>query len=172
MNSSNAEKIVITSASSGLSEATARHLSSLGATAILGADRVNSLAAELTGLGPKALAVAKNLTRAAQVKHLVDAAVQTFGRVDVMLDNASLMPDSPLKRLKIDDWGRIAELWRPCIEPFGADRCMVSSNTPVDKPAFSYGRVWDTFKRITAVRSDEEKRLIFGGTAKRVYRLD
>lgn len=70
----------------------------------------------------------------------------------------------------------LADLWRPyiepCIELFGADRCMVSSNFPVDKVAFGYGTVWNMFKRITAGCSSSEKRLIYSGTAKRVYRLD
>lgn len=71
---------------------------------------------------------------------------------------------------------QLAELWRPyiepCIELFGADRCMVSSNFPVDKAGFSYGTVWNMFKHITADCSADEKRMIFAGTAKRVYRLD
>lgn len=71
---------------------------------------------------------------------------------------------------------RLAELWRPWIEPcvelLGADRCMVSSNFPVDKAAFGYGTVWNMFKHLTAGCSDDEKRKIFAGTAKRVYRLD
>lgn len=70
---------------------------------------------------------------------------------------------------------QLAELWRPyvepCIELFGAGRCMVSSNFPVDKAGFGYGTVWNMFKRITAGCSADEKRLIFGDTARRVYRL-
>jgi predicted TIM-barrel fold metal-dependent hydrolase len=69
----------------------------------------------------------------------------------------------------------LAELWRPyiepCIELFGADRCMVSSNFPVDRVAFPYGTVWNMFKRITAGCSDDEKRLLYSETARRVYRL-
>jgi L-fuconolactonase len=70
---------------------------------------------------------------------------------------------------------QLAELWRPylepCIELFGPDRCMVTSNFPVDKVAFSYGTVWNMFKHITAGCSRDEKEEIFSGTAKRVYRL-
>jgi NADP-dependent 3-hydroxy acid dehydrogenase YdfG len=44
------------------------------------------------------------------VKKLVDAAVQTYGRIDVMLNNAGLMPHSPLERLKIDDWDRMIDV--------------------------------------------------------------
>lgn len=71
---------------------------------------------------------------------------------------------------------QLADLWRPyiepCIELFGAERCMVSSNFPVDKAAFGYSTVWNMFKTITASYSRHEKQLIFSGTAKRVYRLE
>ncbi|QDL39842.1 amidohydrolase [Rhodoferax sediminis] len=70
----------------------------------------------------------------------------------------------------------LAALWRPyiepCIELFGADRCMVESNFPVDKAGFSYGTVWNMFKRITAGCSPDEKRKIFAETARRVYRIE
>ncbi len=70
----------------------------------------------------------------------------------------------------------LARLWRPyiepCIEMFGAQRCMVSSNFPVDKAGFGYGTVWNMFKHITAGCSAAEKQLLFSETAKRVYRLN
>jgi NADP-dependent 3-hydroxy acid dehydrogenase YdfG len=105
--------VVITGASSGLGEATARFLSAQGGTVALGArrvERIQSLAKELTGRGGKALAVATDVTDHAQVKNLVDVAVQTYGRIDVMLNNAGLMPHSPLERLKIDDWNRTIDV--------------------------------------------------------------
>ena len=105
--------VVITGASSGNGEATARHLSAQGATVMLGArrvDRLKSLADELGRNGGKALAVPTDVTQYEQVKRLVDAAVQTYGRVDVMINNAGLMPHSPLERLKIDDWYRMIDV--------------------------------------------------------------
>jgi NADP-dependent 3-hydroxy acid dehydrogenase YdfG len=104
--------VVITGASSGLGEATARLLSAQGASVVLGArrvDRIQSLADELTANG-KALAVPTDVTDCDQVKRLVDAAVQTYGRIDVMLNNAGLMPHSPLERLKLDDWDRMIDV--------------------------------------------------------------
>ena len=105
--------VVITGASSGLGEATARLLSAEGATVVLGArrlDRLQALAAELTAAGGKALALATDVTKCDEVKRLVDAAVDTYGRVDVMLNNAGLMPNSPIERLKVDDWDRTVDV--------------------------------------------------------------
>jgi len=105
--------VVITGASSGLGEATARLLSAQGACIALGArrfDRIQRLANELSANGGKAIAVATDVTQCDQVKRLVDTAAQTFGRVDVMINNAGLMPNSPLDRLKIDDWNRMIDV--------------------------------------------------------------
>jgi len=105
--------VVITGASSGLGEATARLFCAQGAPVVLGArraDRLQSLANELTGRGGKALAVATDVTQRDQMKNLVDAAVQTFGRVDVMINNAGIMPQALLERLKIDEWDRMIDV--------------------------------------------------------------
>ncbi|GAC1526654.1 MAG: SDR family oxidoreductase [Ramlibacter sp.] len=108
-----AKVVVITGASSGLGEASARHLSALGATVVLGArriDRIQALAQDLSGFGGKALAVATDVTDRRQVQALVDAAVRAYGRIDVMVNNAGLMPHSPLDRLKVDDWDRMIDV--------------------------------------------------------------
>ncbi len=115
MSSNNIEGkvVVITGASSGLGEATARMLSAHGATVVLGArrvDRIEALAAELAHSGGRALALRTDVTRAADVQRLVDAAVEAFGRIDVIVNNAGLMPSSPLERLKIDDWDRMIDV--------------------------------------------------------------
>jgi NADP-dependent 3-hydroxy acid dehydrogenase YdfG len=105
--------IVITGASSGLGEATAKHLAELGATVVLGArreDRIQSLADELSKSGGKALAKATDVTNPEQVKALVDAAVEAYGRVDVLLNNAGLMPLSPLEELKLDEWNQMIDV--------------------------------------------------------------
>jgi NADP-dependent 3-hydroxy acid dehydrogenase YdfG len=105
--------VVITGASSGLGEATARLLSAQGAMVVLGArraDRLQSLAKELTANGGKAVAITTDVIRREEVKALVDAAVATYGRVDVMLNNAGLMPQAPLERLKIDEWDRMIDV--------------------------------------------------------------
>lgn len=105
--------IVITGASSGLGEASARQLSAQGATVVLGArreDRINALADELVKAGGKALAIVTDVTDVEQVKKLVDTAVETYGKIDVLLNNAGLMPHSPLERLKIEDWDRAIDV--------------------------------------------------------------
>ena len=105
--------VVITGASSGLGEATARHLSALGATVVLGArrlDRIEALANDLISGGGKALGMQTDVTNREQVVALIDAAMAKYGRIDVMLNNAGLMPHSPLERLKTDDWDRMVDV--------------------------------------------------------------
>ena len=105
--------VVITGASSGLGEAAARQLSAQGASVVLGArriDRLGTLVGELTARGGKAIAAATDVTNADQVKALVNAAVRTYGRIDVMINNAGLMPQSMLERLKIDEWDRMIDV--------------------------------------------------------------
>jgi L-fuconolactonase len=69
----------------------------------------------------------------------------------------------------------LAALWRPyiepCIELFGADRCMFESNFPVDKMGIGWAALWNALKRIAAGASAGEKLAMFSGTARRVYRL-
>lgn len=103
--------VVITGASSGLGEATARALAQGGAKLVLGArrmDRLQALAKEL-GLDETA-AVKTDVTQYQQVISLVDHAVQTHGRIDVILNNAGLMPHSPLERGKVRDWDRTIDV--------------------------------------------------------------
>jgi len=105
--------VVITGASSGLGEATAQLLSAQGAIVVLGArrvDRLQALADELIGSGGKALAITTDVSHYDQVKRLVDAAVETYGRIDVIINNAGLMPQSPLERLKVDEWDQMIDV--------------------------------------------------------------
>jgi NADP-dependent 3-hydroxy acid dehydrogenase YdfG len=105
--------VVITGASSGLGEATARHLSAQGAKIVLGArrvERIQAIAAELTAAGGDAFAQSTDVTRQPEVKALVDAAVKRYGRIDVIINNAGLMPHSPLERAKFDDWNQTIDV--------------------------------------------------------------
>jgi NADP-dependent 3-hydroxy acid dehydrogenase YdfG len=101
--------IVITGASSGLGEAAARLLSERGARLALGArraERIDALAGELGN----AIAVATDVTRREDVEALVAAAVDRFGRIDVMISNAGIMPNSPIEQLRVEDWDRVVDV--------------------------------------------------------------
>ena len=103
--------VVITGASSGLGEAAARHLARHGAKLVLGArrmERLQALAKELS-LGDSA-AVETDVSQYAQVKRLVDTAVQSHGRIDAIINNAGLMPQSLLEKLKVDEWDRMIDV--------------------------------------------------------------
>jgi NADP-dependent 3-hydroxy acid dehydrogenase YdfG len=103
--------VVITGASSGLGEAAAHRLARDGAKLVLGArrlDRIQGLA-EALGLG-KEVAVQTDVRHSAEVKRLVDHAVQLHGRIEVIINNAGLMPHSPLERGKVQDWNRMIDV--------------------------------------------------------------
>ncbi|OFX51604.1 MAG: oxidoreductase [Bacteroidetes bacterium GWB2_41_8] len=105
--------VVITGASSGMGEAAAKNLSQLGAAVVLGArraDRIEKLANEIQESGGKAIAIATDVTQRDQVKKLVDSAVEKFGRVDVILNNAGIMPLSPMDRLNVDEWDMMVDV--------------------------------------------------------------
>ncbi len=103
--------VVITGASSGLGEATARRLAKDGAKLVLGARRIERLQALAKKLSlSNDSAVQTDVTQREQVKHLVDQAVRMYGRVDVILNNAGLMPHSPLERGKVEDWDRMIDV--------------------------------------------------------------
>ena len=105
--------IVITGASSGMGAAAARHLAGKGAAVVLGArrgNRIEALAAEITQAGGRATAVTTDVTKAEDVQRLVDTAVETFGRIDVLINNAGVMPLSPLERRKIAEWDQMIDV--------------------------------------------------------------
>ena len=105
--------VIITGASSGMGEAAAKHLSGLGATVVLGArrgDRIEKLAKEIHANGGNALAVTVDVTQREQVKGLVEKAVGQFGRVDVILNNAGIMPLSTMDSLHVDEWDKMIDV--------------------------------------------------------------
>jgi len=105
--------IVITGASSGLGESTARHLARLGATVVLGArrkDRLDAIVKAIQADGGKALAVTVDVTNRAQVGDIVQKAIKTYGKIDVLVNNAGIMPIAPLALLKVDEWERMIDL--------------------------------------------------------------
>lgn len=102
---------VITGASSGLGAETARHLVEAGAKVALGARRLDRLEALARELGSDNATVFKvDVSEREQVQAFVDHAVATFGRIDVMINNAGVMPLAPLELLAFDDWNQCIDV--------------------------------------------------------------
>lgn len=105
--------VAITGASSGIGEATARELAKRGARVIVGArrtDRLEKLVAELRAQGATAEFVALDVTRRDSVRDFVRFATERFGKLDVIVNNAGVMPLSPLNTLKVEEWERMVDV--------------------------------------------------------------
>jgi NADP-dependent 3-hydroxy acid dehydrogenase YdfG len=105
--------VVITGASSGLGETTARHLAAKGAKVFLGArreDRLATVVADIVRAGGQAAARKVDVTRRAEVNAFVQAAVEKFGRMDVLVNNAGLMALAPISKTLVDEWDRMVDI--------------------------------------------------------------
>jgi NADP-dependent 3-hydroxy acid dehydrogenase YdfG len=105
--------VVITGGSSGLGEATAKLLAERGAKVMLGARREENLeriVSEIEDSGGVAAYRVTDVTSQDQVENLVAGAVEEFGRIDVLVNNAGLMPLSPLDALKVDEWEQMVDV--------------------------------------------------------------
>ena len=105
--------VLVTGASSGIGEAIARELGDAGATVVMGArrlDRLGALAAEIEAGGGVARARRLDVTDLEDVRAFVAGAKDEFGRVDAIVNNAGLMPLSPLAAQKIDEWNRMIDV--------------------------------------------------------------
>jgi len=92
--------VVITGASSGIGESTAKFLAQQGAKVVLGArrsSRIDAVVQEISATGGKAIGLATDVTKRAEVEALIQRAVDSFGRVDVLLNNAGIMPIAPAR---------------------------------------------------------------------------
>jgi NADP-dependent 3-hydroxy acid dehydrogenase YdfG len=99
--------VAITGASSGIGEATALLLAARGAKVVLGArrtDRLEELIRRIAGAGGDAVCRQTDVTRRDDLTALVSTAQQSYGRLDVLINNAGVMPVSPLDALRVDDW--------------------------------------------------------------------
>ena len=105
--------VIITGASSGMGEAAARHLAAQGARVVVAArraERIETLVAEISRDGGQSIAVATDVTKQEDMRKLADLAVERFGRIDVLVNNAGVMPLSPIDRLKVDEWDRMIDV--------------------------------------------------------------
>src|ERR1700685_2916056 len=99
--------VVITGASSGIGEATALLLAERGAKVVLGArgqNRLKTLAARIADAGGEAAYAPTDVKRREDVTNLVKLACARYGKVDVLVNNAGIMPVSPLDDLRVEDW--------------------------------------------------------------------
>jgi NADP-dependent 3-hydroxy acid dehydrogenase YdfG len=113
MSSLHNKVVLITGASSGIGEATARHLAARGARVLLGArrtDRLETLTAEIRAAGGTAEYRRLDVTDLAAMQSFADEALRVFGAIDVIINNAGVMPLSPLAELKITEWNRMIDV--------------------------------------------------------------
>jgi NADP-dependent 3-hydroxy acid dehydrogenase YdfG len=105
-----ADKVVaITGASSGIGQSTAKFLARQGAKVVLGArrkNRIDEVVQEISAAGGKAIGFAVDVTKRAEVEALIKRAFDSFGRVDVIINNAGIMPIAPVDALKVEEWDR------------------------------------------------------------------
>ncbi|PRH84232.1 oxidoreductase [Labrys okinawensis] len=105
--------VAITGASSGIGEASARMLAAAGAKVVIGArrtDRLEKLAAAIAANGGEVRVRALDVTSQAEVASFAGFARQAFGRLDVMVNNAGVMPLSPLAALRLAEWDRMIDV--------------------------------------------------------------
>jgi NADP-dependent 3-hydroxy acid dehydrogenase YdfG len=113
MSNLNGKVVIITGASSGIGEATARLLAKKGAKVVLGARRIDRLTAitkDIHADGGIAEYQALDVTQRSQLEAIVKFAQNKFDRVDVLINNAGVMPLSALDQLKVDEWDRMIDV--------------------------------------------------------------
>ena len=104
---------IVTGASSGFGETTARALSNEGARVVLLArrkDRLDALSQEIASSGGRALAVSCDVADSKQAARAVEAAVDAFGRVDILINNAGVMLLAPVDRASVEEWQQMINI--------------------------------------------------------------
>jgi NADP-dependent 3-hydroxy acid dehydrogenase YdfG len=105
--------VAITGASSGIGEAAAKLLAASGAKVLLGArrhDRLEAIAQDIANAGGQVEIRPIDVTKRSDLTDFVKTAEDKFGRLDVLISNAGLMPLSPLDQLKVDEWDRMIDV--------------------------------------------------------------
>ena len=101
--------VVITGASSGIGESIAKLLARHGAKVVIAArrkNRIDAVVKEISAAGDKAVGFPVDVTKRPEMEALIKGAVDSFGRVDVLVNNAGIMPIAPIPLLKVDEWER------------------------------------------------------------------
>ncbi len=105
--------MLITGATSGIGEAAARHLAAEGHRVVIGArraERLKQIADEINAAGGSARWRTLDVTDLSDVQAFANYALQVFGPVDVIVNNAGVMPLSPLHELKVEEWNRMIDV--------------------------------------------------------------
>ena len=111
MNNVKDKVVVITGASSGIGEETVNLLSENGAKLVLGARRLDRLEKIQQKVGRDSVSIKKtDVTKADEVNALIETAYNDFGRIDVLINNAGLMPQSFLEKNKQDEWNQMIDV--------------------------------------------------------------
>ena len=106
-------KVAITGASSGIGEATALLLAERGAKIVLGArgsDRLEALARRIMASGGEAAYARTDVKRREDLSNLVGLAIERYGKLDVLVNNAGVAPISPLDELRVEDWEEMIDV--------------------------------------------------------------
>ncbi|WP_058972545.1 SDR family oxidoreductase [Type-D symbiont of Plautia stali] len=109
----NAKVIILTGASSGIGEGIARYLAQQGHTLVLGARRTERLATlcdELRSQGALVDYLATDVTQRSDTQKLANFALEKYGRIDVMINNAGVMPLSPMSSMKVEEWDAMLDV--------------------------------------------------------------
>jgi NADP-dependent 3-hydroxy acid dehydrogenase YdfG len=113
MNGIEGKVVVVTGASSGIGEATALLLAERGAKVVLGArgsDRLKALAGRIEASGGEAVYIHTDVKRRDDLSNLVGLAVERYGKLDVLINNAGVAPNSLLDELRVEDWEEMIDI--------------------------------------------------------------
>ncbi|MDE1828722.1 MAG: SDR family oxidoreductase [Thaumarchaeota archaeon] len=105
--------VIVTGASSGIGYATALAVAKAGAKIVAGArrkDRLEQLQKEIEKMGGECITVACDVTKRSDCENLIDVAIKKWNRVDILINNAGLMPLSFVKNLKVEEWDRMVDV--------------------------------------------------------------
>ncbi|EST11937.1 SDR family oxidoreductase [Sporolactobacillus laevolacticus] len=105
--------IIITGASSGIGEATAKFLAQNGAKVVLAArreERLHAIVDEIKQGGGDAFSVKADVVSAEEMQNLAKFTLNTYGRIDVLINNAGIMPNSKLYELRVEEWDQMIDV--------------------------------------------------------------